>query len=162
MKAWYLLYCKRGQMNRAQQHLSLQHIETFYPVIEQEKFYRGRRVSSCVPLCPNYLFIRLDPNIIHTTTISATRGVSHFIRFGNLPAIVPQAIMASMQQRFAIQPTESSLFVKGDTVTLSAIPFTGLQAIYEEQDGETRSILLLELINKQIKHSFENSGFFKI
>ena len=41
------------------------------------------------PLFPNYLFIEFDPEVIHTTTISATRGVNNFVRFGALPAIVP-------------------------------------------------------------------------
>jgi transcriptional antiterminator RfaH len=161
MKAWYLLYCKRGQLNRAQQHLNLQHVESFYPVIQQQKLYKGRRVSACEPPFPNYLFINLDPDVEHTTTISATRGVSHFIRFGNQPALVPAAIITSLQTPLDIQSVAPALPVTGDTVTLTTAPFAGLQAIYNEPDGETRSILLINLLNKTVKHSFANNDFFK-
>lgn len=60
------------------------------PTIALEKIIRGKRTMVSEPLFPNYLFIEFDPEVIHTTTISATRGVNNFVRFGALPAIVPR------------------------------------------------------------------------
>lgn len=57
------------------------------------KIVRGKRTTVSEPLFPNYLFIEFDPEVIHTTTISATRGVNSFVRFGALPAIVPSAVI---------------------------------------------------------------------
>ncbi|EHC98156.1 Transcriptional activator RfaH [Salmonella enterica subsp. enterica serovar Wandsworth str. A4-580] len=38
----------------------------------------------------------------------------------------------------------------------------GLKAIFTEPDGETRSMLLLNLLNKEVKQSVKNTGFRKI
>jgi hypothetical protein len=43
------------------------------PVITLEKMQRGKRAMVSEPLFPNYLFVEFDPEVIHTTTISATR-----------------------------------------------------------------------------------------
>ncbi len=37
MQAWYLLYCKRGQLQRAQEHLERQSVNCLTPVITLEK-----------------------------------------------------------------------------------------------------------------------------
>ena len=61
MQAWYLLYCKRGQLERAQEHLERQAVNCLMPTIELEKIVRGKRTTVSEPLFPNYLFIELDP-----------------------------------------------------------------------------------------------------
>ncbi|PCP71327.1 transcription/translation regulatory transformer protein RfaH [Morganella morganii] len=74
MKDWYLLYCKRGQLPRAMEHLQRQQVECLTPMANIEKVVRGKRVTVNEPLFPNYLFISFDPETIHTTTINSTRG----------------------------------------------------------------------------------------
>ena len=76
MQSWYLLYCKRGQLQRAQEHLERQAVNCLAPMITLEKIVRGKRTAVSEPLFPNYLFVEFDPEVIHTTTINATRGVS--------------------------------------------------------------------------------------
>ncbi|SUH18761.1 Transcription antitermination protein nusG [Salmonella enterica subsp. enterica] len=84
MQSWYLLYCKRGQLQRAQEHLERQAVSCLTPMITLEKMVRGKRTSVSEPLFPNYLFVEFDPEVIHTTTINATRGVSHFVRLARI------------------------------------------------------------------------------
>ncbi|MGK3373343.1 transcription termination/antitermination NusG family protein, partial [Citrobacter youngae] len=43
MQAWYLLYCKRGQLQRAQEHLERQAVNCLTPMITLEKMVRGKR-----------------------------------------------------------------------------------------------------------------------
>ena len=45
MQAWYLLYCKRGQLQRAQEHLERQSVNCLTPVITLEKMQRGQRTT---------------------------------------------------------------------------------------------------------------------
>lgn len=54
------------------------------PMVTLEKIIRGKRTETCEPLFSTYLFIEFDPETIHATTISATRGVSYFVCFGSL------------------------------------------------------------------------------
>lgn len=162
MESWYLLYCKRGQLTRAQQHLERQQVNCLTPMITLEKVVRGRRIPVSEPLFPNYMFIEFDPECVHTTTISATRGVSHFVRFGpNLATVSAEVIdQLTSQPMQEIRDPETPYL--GDVVTITEGMFEGLQAIYTEPDGETRSLLLLNLINKQVKQSINNTHFQKI
>ncbi|HDY2882973.1 TPA: transcription/translation regulatory transformer protein RfaH [Escherichia coli] len=193
MQSWYLLYCKRGQLQRAQEHLERQAVNCLAPMITLEKIVRGKRTAVSEPLFPNYLFVEFDPEVIHTTTINATRGVSHFVRFGASPAIVPSAVIHQLSVykpatrgvshfvRFGASPAivpsavihqlsvykpkdivDPSTPYPGDKVIITEGAFEGFQAIFTEPDGEARSMLLLNLINKEIKHSVKNTEFRKL
>ena len=61
MQSWYLLYCKRGQLQRAQEHLERQAVNCLAPMITLEKIVRGKRTAVSEPLFPNYLFVEFDP-----------------------------------------------------------------------------------------------------
>jgi len=161
MESWYLLYCKRGQLLRAKEHLERQAVHCLSPMIALEKTVRGKRTQVNEPLFPNYLFIEFDPESIHTTTISATRGVSHFVRFGTQPATVPLDVIVALQSPIETV-VESELPQPGDTVIITEGAFEGLQAIFTEPDGEARSMLLLNLLNKQVVRSVGNRQFQRL
>ena len=163
MQAWYLLYCKRGQLQRAQEHLERQSVNCLTPVITLEKMQRGRRTTVSEPLFPNYLFVEFDPEVIHTTTISATRGVSHFVRFGAHPARVPSSVIHQLsvyQQPEDITDPETPY--AGGGVVLAEGAFGGLPAIFAEPGGEARSMLLLSLLNKEVLQSVKNTDVRKV
>lgn len=162
MESWYLLYCKRGQLLRAKDHLERQEVNCLSPMITLEKVVRGRRTPVNEPLFPNYMFIEFDPEIIHTTTISATRGVSHFVRFGKQPATINVAVINELMNHPVHNITDPETPYPGDTVLITEGVFEGLQAIYTEPDGEARSMLLLNLINKQVTQSLDNKQFQKL
>lgn len=162
MQAWYLLYCKRGQLERAQVHLERQAINCLTPMISLEKMVRGKRTLVNEPLFPNYLFIEFDPEVIHTTTINATRGVSHFVRFGTQPATVSCSVIHQLSVYPSDGITDSETPYPGDNVLITEGIFEGLQAIFTEPDGEMRSMLLLNMMNKQIAQSVKNTDFHKV
>lgn len=162
MESWYLLYCKRGQLLRAKEHLERQQVNCLTPMITLEKIVRGRRTAVSEPLFPNYLFIEFDPERIHTTTISATRGVSHFVRFGpQLATVHPDVIHQLMTQPMP-EVRDPETPHSGDVVVITQGIFEGFEAIYTEPDGEARSLLMLNLINQQVKQSLDNTHFQKI
>lgn len=127
-----------------------------------EKIVRGKRTAVSEPLFPNYLFVEFDPEVIHTTTINATRGVSHFVRFGASPAIVPSAVIHQLSVYKPKDIVDPATPYPGDKVIITEGAFEGFQAIFTEPDGEARSMLLLNLINKEIKHSVKNTEFRKL
>ncbi len=51
---------------------------------------------------------------------------------------------------------------EGDSVLITDGAFEGLEAIFTEPDGEARSMLLLNLLNKQVLQSVKNTDFQKI
>ncbi|WP_369309834.1 transcription/translation regulatory transformer protein RfaH [Providencia rettgeri] len=161
MEKWYLLYCKRGQIERAIEHLKRQSVICMTPMTEMEKIVRGKRIVVQEALFPNYLFVKFDHNEIHTTTIQSTRGVSHFVRFGQFPTVVPDKVVELLQQAPVGHITAPELPSSGDKVTITEGIFAGIQAIFDEPNGEYRSILLLNILNKNVPKVIENTHFKK-
>ncbi|HHB1474139.1 TPA: transcription/translation regulatory transformer protein RfaH [Yersinia enterocolitica] len=161
MKHWHLLYCKRGQLLRAKEHLERQEVNCWTPIVTIEKIMRGKRIETTEALFPNYLFVEFDPEHIHTTTISATRGVSHFVRFGVQPAVIPATVISEMQSHTTDKIIAPEIPTPGDTVIITEGVFAGLQAIYTEPDGEARSMLLLNMLNSPVLQSLDNRQFEK-
>nr|ELR5184050.1 transcription/translation regulatory transformer protein RfaH [Providencia rettgeri] len=161
MEKWYLLYCKRGQIERAIEHLNRQSVICMTPMTEMEKVVRGKRTKVQEALFPNYLFVKFDHNEIHTTTIQSTRGVSHFILFGQLPAEVPDEIIKLLQQNPISHSIAPDMPKHGDQVTITEGVFAGVQAIFDEPNGEYRSILLLNILNKSVPKIVDNTQFKK-
>lgn len=106
--------------------------------------------------------MKFDPERIHTTTISATRGVSHFVRFGSTPTTIPQKVIEELQTHTGETYVDPETPQPGDSVLIVDGVFEGLKAIYTEPDGEARSMLLLNLINKQVSQSVDNRQFQKL
>lgn len=162
MESWYLLYCKRGQLLRAQEHLQRQEVNCLTPMITLEKLVRGKRTAVSEPLFPNYMFVKFNPELIHTTTVNSTRGVSHFVRFGAQPAIVTDDVIEQLTHYQSENITDPDTPYPGDNVVITEGAFEGLEAIFSEPDGEARSMLLLNLLNKQVKQSVRNTDFRKV
>ena len=51
MQAWYLLYCKRGQLQRAQEHLERQAVNCLTPMITLEKMRAWEDARPSVSRC---------------------------------------------------------------------------------------------------------------
>ncbi|MCV3262586.1 transcription/translation regulatory transformer protein RfaH [Vibrio harveyi] len=162
MKRWYLLYCKRGEQVRAKQHLENQGVECFYPTVEVEKILRGKRQKVEEPLFPCYVFSRFDyeqgPNF---TSVRSTRGVVDFVRFGAQPKEIQGDLVYELKQieKCAEEPTSPECMPKpGDHVRVMNGQFAGIDAIYHaEQDGEKRSIMLVQMLSKRVPVSIDNN-----
>ncbi|WP_050937954.1 transcription/translation regulatory transformer protein RfaH [Vibrio harveyi] len=161
MKRWYLLYCKRGEQVRAKQHLENQGVECFYPTVEVEKILRGKRQKVEEPLFPCYVFSRFDyeqgPNF---TSVRSTRGVVDFVRFGAQPKEIQGDLVYELKQieKCAEEPTSPECMPKsGDHIRVMNGQFAGIDAIYHEQDGEKRSIMLVQMLSKRVPVSIDNN-----
>lgn len=160
MKRWYLLYCKRGEQLRAKMHLENQGVECFYPEIEVEKIRRGKRQTVKEPLFPSYMFVRFDFNVGPSfTTVRSTRGVSDFIRFGSEPKELKGDLIYDLKQLESSAKSETpsvELPKPGQEIEVKGGQFCGLKAIYQEPDGETRSIMLVKMISQPVALSIDN------
>ncbi|MFB9143117.1 transcription/translation regulatory transformer protein RfaH [Vibrio artabrorum] len=163
MKRWYLLYCKRGEQKRAQLHLENQGVECFYPKITVEKTVRGKKKQSEEALFPSYLFARFDyeqgPSF---TTVRSTRGVADFIKFGAGPYEVQGDLVFELKEFEKCCSSEvkscCTEFKSGQMVQIKGGQFTGVEAIFHEKDGETRSIMLVKMIRQWVPVSVENEA----
>lgn len=162
MMNWYLAYCRPREEQRASQHLRNQGIDSYYPMVEVERLVRGKREKRMEPMFPCYLFVQVDLEAFSPTRLNATRGLRHMVRFGNHWSCIPSRLIYDMMCREdsdALRARMPQLPKCGDRVIIGEGSFHGLEAIYQEPDGEHRSILLLTMFKQQIPVTLDNREF---
>ncbi len=161
MDSWYLLFCKPRQEARAQVNLQNRGMEAFFPLLKTEKLVKGRRTFKESALFPNYLFVRLNPQQCNFSAVKNTRGVSGFVTYGAAYQRVPVELINQLKAERS-HSHESQVPKNGDLVSVNNESFKNIDAIYKEPDGDMRSILFINLLNKQIEISVSNQAISKI
>ena len=164
-RAWYLLYCKGKQELRAQMNLRNQGIDSFFPVLKQEKVVRKKRTVVETALFPNYLFVSVDEEQDSFTSIRSTRGVLDFVRTKQHYSKVPCELLEALQREQKAREGDVNIgtqFCVGDKVTIQDGAFQNISAVFKCADGLERSVLLLNMLNKQSEVSIANDSFQKL
>jgi transcriptional antiterminator RfaH len=148
---WYVIHTKPRQELRAQQNLSNQGYEAYLPLMSRQKLRRGLIEIAKEPLFPRYLFIRLDAT--HTGKswgpIRSTLGVSTLVSFGGVPAKAPDSFIEALKrQADAVSTVTKSIYQAGDKILITSGPFAGIEGVFQMDDGESRAMLLIEMLSK--------------
>jgi transcriptional antiterminator RfaH len=148
---WYVIHTKPRQESRALLNLVQQEFECYMPQRLVQQLKKGTLAVKEEPLFPRYFFIRLQT---HSTgkswaPIRSTLGVSRLLTFGTEPARVDDRLIDYLRLTEARQyQTPEQLYKNGDTVEIVDGPFAGIQALYQMADGESRAIVLIDILNK--------------
>lgn len=149
-KQWYALRSKpRKEEIVWRQSINLGY-EVFYPRLKVQPV--NPRSRKLVPYFPGYMFVNMD---VDSAGISFFQWMPHaigLVTFGDEPAIVPDHLIYSIQNRVhEIAASGGELFHglnKGDTVFIEDGPFTGYEAIFDIRiPGTERVRVLLQLLN---------------
>ncbi|MDA8935777.1 transcription/translation regulatory transformer protein RfaH [Porticoccaceae bacterium] len=154
MDRWFLLQTKSRQESRAVENLERQGIDSFCPRINIEKILRGRRVVVDEALFPGYLFVSFNQQSVSTTSVRSTRGVSNFVSCAGAPVLVPLELIESLKLREAEQSKMAEIagaLKAGDGLEILEGPFRGLNAVFSQPDGDSRAIVLINLLNQKVK-----------
>jgi transcriptional antiterminator RfaH len=146
---WYAIYSKPRQEGRALKHLSHQGYECFLPTVTVETVKNNAITVQAVPMFPRYLFIRLNQSTSNWMPIRSTQGVSNVVSFANQAARVPSDLIAALQAQPALSKAR---FEPNQTLTIQAGALAGFQGIFQSivstPDGQSRAMLLVELMHK--------------
>ncbi|MDA8920426.1 transcription/translation regulatory transformer protein RfaH, partial [Porticoccaceae bacterium] len=154
MDRWFLLQTKSRQESRAVENLERQGIDSFCPRINIEKILRGRRVVVDEALFPGYLFVSFNQQSVSATSVRSTRGVSNFVSCAGAPVLVPLELIESLKLREAEQSKMAEIagaLKAGDGLEILEGPFRGLNAVFSQPDGDSRAIVLINLLNQKVK-----------
>ena len=145
---WFLLQTKSREELRAADNLARQEVESFCPMIRVEKIARGKRIEALEVLFPGYLFVQLGEASVSATSI---RG---------RPIKVPSGLIEQLQRRVSEQEDQvmSSLPKVGEKMTIMDGPFRGLDAVFYQPDGNNRALVLVTMLNQQVKASIAFSS----
>ena len=146
-RAWYLVQSKPRNEARALENLVRQGYETYLPLMEVERLQRGKLLKKMEPLFPRYLFLHLEEGNDNWGPIRSTIGVAGLVRFGQAYAVVSDEVLEAVRER--TQDIKKALFESGDGIRVVSGPLLGLEGVFEITDGEQRSFVLLEFMQKQ-------------
>ena len=149
---WFVVHTKPRQEQLAEEHLARQGFECFLPrTLNPCRRLKRRRVE---PMFPRYLFLRADTAVQNISSVGHTRGVSRLVKFGTRLAQAPEWVVERLKRatdqvsglvRLAPLP-----FARGDRVDVFDGPFAGLRAIFQTEDGDSRALLLVQLLGREI------------
>ena len=173
--SWYLVHTKSRQEDTAITNLERQNYCCYMPMIHLEKIRRGKSVVVEEPMFPSYVFVQLENSGSDKgdgsgsskgqswTPIRSTLGVRDLVRFGGQSPKVDPDLIASLLEREQLQQTRpQALFAAGDKVIVTEGAFAGLDAIYQTADAESRSMILLNLLNKPVPMRIEPGRLRKV
>ena len=146
-RTWYLVQSKPRNEARALENLLRQGYETYLPLMEVERLQRGKLLRKMEPLFPRYLFLHLEEGNDNWGPIRSTLGIAGMVRFGLAYATVSDSVIEVNRER--TQEVKKTLFETGDSVQVVSGPLVGLEGVFEIADGEQRSFVLLEFMQKQ-------------
>ena len=147
--AWYVVHTKPRQEYRALENLQRQGYTCFLPTLQVEKLRRQRVHMVTEPMFSRYLFIQLDSTSQNWSPIRSTLGVSKLVSFGHEPAVVPHELIVALRE---VPVTKlERLFAPGDRIKVVNGPLQGIEGVYQAHDGETRAMVLVELLGQPQK-----------
>lgn len=162
---WYVVQTKPRQEQRALLNLERQGFPCYLPTRAKKKLKNKISSVEYEPLFTNYLFIQLDLSTTAKswTPVKSTLGVSRLVGFGTQPLSVdPQLIeiIQSYETDLSNQNPEP-LFSTGQKVTVTDGPFKGIEAVFQLEDGDARSIVLIDILGKQTRLQVATSSLCK-
>lgn len=162
---WYVVYTKLRQEHRAFRNLDQQGFECFLPMLAVEKLRQGVLARAEEPLFPRYLFVRADAidSGARWGAVRSTKGVSRLVTFGNEPARVsPQLVDKLRSLSNAATARPQSIFRPGERLLITQGPFAGIEAIYQMTEGDSRVMVLIELLSKLARLSLSPANLRRI
>lgn len=150
-RSWYLVVTKPQSEFKAQENLSRQGYETYIPLVQTSRRRNEKNVKRTEAFFPRYLFIHLDKENDNWSPIRSTIGVAGLVRFGGMPAVVPEKMIANLknnENEFGLQSVEEKEFKQGDKVAIIDGLFEGYKAVYQKMKSTERVSVLLDIVGK--------------
>jgi len=151
---WFAVYTKPRQEQIALHNLERQSFECFLPqVAKSDRRRRSSRAAAYEPLFPRYLFLRADDRQQSLGTVRSTRGAVGLVTAGVELSTVPEGVIDQLKARvdpaIGLIPADTMTLARGDKVQIDEGPLGALEGVFKEHRGQTRSLLLIEMLGRQ-------------
>jgi len=154
MQFWYLIQTKSGQENTARINLERQGYKVYLPIAPVRRRRRGKTYLESGPMFPLYLFINLSEGIDDWGPIRSTIGVARLVRFGQVPAQLPDRLIQALKSREDVNGVQIIMereYESGDKIRIIEGPFEGYEAIIHSKSAKERTVILLKLAENHVK-----------
>ena len=145
---WYAVHTQPRREAVAESSLRRVGARVLCPRYRQRVILHGYRREVIRPLFPGYLFAAFDV-ARDFRAVHYARGVHGVVAFGGTPAVVPTALVASIEARMqdGLVVLSPPRLHTGQRVEIVAGPFTSYTGIVEaEMSGSERVAILLDTL----------------
>ena len=161
---WWVVRTKPKREFEAQLQLINQGFSIFLPTYKQEQLNNRNLKLKVAALFPRYLFIEANEEtkkLIHK--IRSTYGVTELLKIGEVPIDVPNKLVHDLKILEEQRANKTEFYFKsGDVVKINSGLYNGLEAIYNEEDGLKRAIVLINILSTETPLNLDKKQLRKI
>jgi len=153
----FAVRCKPRREALARHEFERQGFAVYLPR-EQKLIRHARKMEKAPrPFFPGYLFLHLAAGECRWTAIRSTPGVVGAVHFGACYPPVPEQVIAALKEledadgfiRRGEDPV--SPFRSGERVVVGDGKFSGIEGVFVCRSGEQRAMVLLEMLQRQMR-----------
>ena len=161
---WHLVYTKPRMESLALEKLSEQGLMGYLPMKPMERIRRGKRQVLQEPLFQRYLFIEADDRfLMRRHAIRSTPGVSYLLQIGETDTPVGDELIDIIRSLEAGHQDQVEAYFKPNSVVkITQGIYHDLEAIFVEDQGEQRALLLIQLLQTDTRISIDKHHLSKI
>jgi transcriptional antiterminator RfaH len=152
---WYVVQTRVHAESKATFHLRRQGFDTYLPRYLKKRRHARRVDTVAAPLFPRYLFVSVDAATQRWHSIRSTIGITRLVTRGDIPAVVPSAIIEGLKRREDpngfIKLEQRSRFASGDKIRVREGAFADALGLFEGVSGEERVTILLDLLGRKAR-----------
>jgi len=161
---WHLVYTKPRKESLALEKLSEQGLMGYLPLKPVERIRHGKRQVLQEPLFHRYLFIEADDRfLMRRHAIRSTPGVSYLLQLGKIDASVDDELIDIIRSlETGHQGQVEAYFKPNSMVKINQGIYHDLEAIFVEDKGEQRALLLIQLLQTDTLITIDKHHLSKI
>jgi len=156
-RQWFAVRCRPGREFAARHELERQGFTVYLP--QEMKLIRHARKMEKVPrpFFPGYLFLHLALAERRWTAIRSTPGAVCAVHFGACYPPVPEKVIAALKEfedgdGFICRGEDIvSPFRQGERVVVREGQLSGIEGVFVCRNGDERAMVLLEMLQRQVK-----------
>ena len=152
-----VVYTKSQKETLAYDHLERQGFLAYCPMLRKEIKYKSKTKIKSLPLFPRYLFIQANEIALKKIhLIRSTVGVSNPILRDGKPIYIKDEILDAVRHAEKVYLGQvETIFNAGDRVIIDEGIYKDIEAIYQNNDGLERAVLMLNLLQKSTQLKIE-------
>jgi len=154
-KRWYVAQTHVHAESKATLHLGRQGFEVYLPHYLKQRRHARRVDTVAAPLFPRYLFVSVDMATQRWHSIRSTIGITRLVTNGDVPAVVPQAIIEGLKRREdtngLVQLECRPRFAPGDKIRVLNGAFCDALGLFEGIRDQERVAILLDLLGRKVR-----------
>jgi transcriptional antiterminator RfaH len=153
MEPWVVVNTHPHKELYAVENLELQDFKVYCPMIQQRVKHARCTKEVLRPLFPGYLFVRIRSDWQQWRPILSTFGVRTLVCCGERPSLLDDGFVSTLKAREegGIIVQASAKYSVGQQVRFEEGAFDGVVATIIELDEKDRLIVLVNLLQRQVR-----------